>query len=127
MYSTTTITLFIVVITYMFIKAPILTLYTITPLPILSFAIYKLSIAIHQKSTIVQQYLSKLTTATQESFSGIRIIKAYGIEERHYDSFQKLAESRKEKNIDHAKVLALFFPLMILLICICIAFVFFTG
>src|SRR5690625_7898534 len=85
------------------IKLTILKLNTITPLPILSFAIYKLSIAIHQKSTIVQQYLSKLTTATQESFSGIRIIKAYGIEERHYDSFQKLAESSKEKNIDLEK------------------------
>lgn len=127
MYSTTTITLFIVVITYMLIKAPILTLYTITPLPILSVAIYKLSIAIHQKSTVVQQYLSKLTTATQESFSGIRIIKAYGIEERHYESFQKLAESSKEKNIDLAKVQALFFPLMILLIGLSNAFVIYIG
>lgn len=116
MYSTSTITLFIVVITYMLIKAPILTLYTIMPLPILSFAIYKLSIAIHHKSTVVQQYLSKLTTATQESFSGIRIIKAYGIEERHYDSFKDLANSSKDKNIDLAKVQALFFPLMLLLI-----------
>lgn len=116
MYSTSTITLFIVVITYMLIKAPILTLYTIMPLPVLSFAIYKLSIAIHHKSTVVQQYLSKLTTATQESFSGIRIIKAYGIEARHYDSFQDLANSSKDKNIDLAKVQALFFPLMLLLI-----------
>lgn len=116
MYGTSTVTLFIVVITYMFIKAPILTLYTIVPLPILSFAIYKLSIAIHHKSTIVQQYLSKLTTATQESFSGIRIIKAYGIESRHYDSFKDLAEKSKDKNIDLAKVQAFFFPLMLLLI-----------
>lgn len=116
MYSAATVTLFIVVITYMFFTAPILTLYTITPLPILSFAIYKLSIAIHQKSTVVQQYLSKLTTATQESFSGIRIIKAYGIENRHYNSFKDLAETSKDKNIDLAKVQALFFPLMLLLI-----------
>ena len=116
MYSTSTVTLFIVVITYMLIKAPILTLYTIMPLPILSYAIYRLSIAIHLKSTVVQQYLSKLTTATQESFSGIRIIKAYGIEDRHYDSFKDLANSSKDKNIDLAKVQALFFPLMLLLI-----------
>lgn len=116
MYGTTTVTLFIVLITYMLIKAPILTLYTIAPLPILSYAIYKLSIAIHHKSTIVQQYLSKLTTATQESFSGIRVIKAYGIEDRHYESFQDLAENSKEKNIDLAKVQAFFFPLMLLLI-----------
>lgn len=127
MYSTTTVTLFIVVITYMLIKAPILTLYTITPLPILSFAIYKLSIAIHQKSTVVQQYLSKLTTAAQESFSGIRIIKAYGIEARHYASFKALAESSKEKNIDLAKVQAWFFPLMVLLIGLSNIFVLYIG
>lgn len=127
MYSTSTVTLFIVVITYMLIKAPILTLYTITPLPILSYAIYRLSIAIHHKSTIVQQYLSKLTTATQESFSGIRIIKAYGIEERHYDSFKDLANSSKDKNIDLAKVQALFFPLMLLLIGLSNVLVLYIG
>ena len=44
MYSTTTITLFIVAISYMFYKAPILTLYAIAPLPLLSFIIYKVSI-----------------------------------------------------------------------------------
>jgi ATP-binding cassette subfamily B protein len=116
MYSVTTITLFIVVISYMFYKAPILTLYTIAPLPILSFAIYKLSVAIHKRSTIVQQYLSKLTSFTQESFSGIGVIKAYGIEPRINEDFVELANSSKEKNIDLAKVQALFFPLMVLLI-----------
>lgn len=116
MYSTSTVTLFIVLIIYMLFKAPILTLYTIAPLPLLSYAIYKLSISIHHKSTIVQQYLSKLTTATQESFSGIRVIKAYGIENRHYKSFKHLAENSKERNIDLAKVQAFFFPLMLLLI-----------
>lgn len=116
MYSTSTVTLFIVLIIYMLFRAPILTLYTIAPLPLLSYAIYKLSISIHHKSTIVQQYLSKLTTATQESFSGIRVIKAYGIENRHYKSFERLAENSKEKNVDLAKVQAFFFPLMLLLI-----------
>src|SRR5690606_22911231 len=71
MYSITTITLFIVVITYMFYQDPVLTLYAIAPLPILSVAIFKLSVMINKRSTIVQQYLSKLTSFTQESFSGI--------------------------------------------------------
>ncbi|MDC7996260.1 ABC transporter ATP-binding protein [Altibacter sp. HG106] len=116
MYSTTTITLFIVVITYMFYVAPTLTLYAIAPLPVLSICIYQLSIAIHKRSTIVQQYLSKLTTFTQESFSGISVIKAYGIEPRTHEQFVELSEGSKEKNIDLAKVQALFFPLMVLLI-----------
>jgi ATP-binding cassette subfamily B multidrug efflux pump len=116
MYSTTTITLFIVVISYMFYSAPVLTLYAIAPLPILSIAVYKLSIAIHKRSTVVQQYLSKLTTFTQESFSGIAVIKAYGIEPRTNKEFVTLSEGSKDKNIDLAKVQALFFPLMVLLI-----------
>ncbi|WP_271856379.1 ABC transporter ATP-binding protein [Patiriisocius marinus] len=116
MYSTTTITLFIVVISYMFYTAPELTLYAVTPLPILSILIYRLSISIHKRSTVVQQYLSKLTTFTQESFSGIGVIKAYGIEARINDEFEELSEGSKNKNIDLVKVQALFFPLMMLLI-----------
>lgn len=127
MYSTTTVTLFIVVISYMFYKAPILSLYAIAPLPLLSILIYKLSIAIHKRSTIVQQYLSKLTTYTQESFSGIAVIKAYGIEPRTNTNFVELAEGSKEKNIDLAKVQALFFPLMILLIGVSNILVIYIG
>ncbi len=116
MYSTSTITLFVVAISYMVYTAPLLTLYAVAPLPILSICIYKLSIAIHKRSTIVQQYLSKLTTFTQESFSGISVIKAYGIEGRINVDFDELADASKEKNIDLTKVQALFFPLMVLLI-----------
>tara|TARA_R110000787_G_scaffold41071_19_gene101701 strand:+ start:3928 stop:5685 length:1758 start_codon:yes stop_codon:yes gene_type:complete len=116
MYSITNITLLIVTLSYMFYTAPTLTLYAIAPLPFLSVAIYKLSAAIHKRSTIVQQYLSKLTSFTQESFSGISVIKAYGIEPRIIKDFDELSEGSKDKNIDLAKVQALFFPLMILLI-----------
>ena len=127
MYSITTVTLFIVVITYMFYQDPILTLYAIAPLPILSVAIYKLSIMIHQRSTIVQQYLSKLTSFTQESFSGISVIKAYGIEPRTNAEFEELAEGSKIKNIDLAKVQALFGPLMVLLIGVSNIMVIYIG
>ena len=116
MYSTSTITLFVVVISYMFLSDPELTLYAIAPLPILSVMIYRLSIAIHKRSTVVQEYLSKLTTFTQESFSGIGVIKAYGIEHNTTQEFETLSQASKEKNIDLTKVQALFFPLMMLLI-----------
>tara|TARA_R100000655_G_scaffold86564_1_gene126618 strand:- start:857 stop:2614 length:1758 start_codon:yes stop_codon:yes gene_type:complete len=127
MYSITTLTLFVVVISYMFYQAPILTIYAIAPLPILSIAIYRLSVLINQRTTIVQQYLSKLTTFTQESFSGIAVIKAYGIEPRTNANFEELAEGSKVKNIDLAKVQALFFPLMILLIGISNILVIYIG
>ncbi len=116
MYSINTITLFVIVLIYMFNAAPKLALFTIAPLPILSIAIYKLSREIHKRSTIVQQYLSKLSTYTQESFSGISVIKAYGIEPLTATNFELLSASSKEKQISLTKVQALFFPMMILLI-----------
>ncbi len=116
MYSVNTVTLFVVVIGYMISIAPELTLYTVAPLPILSVSIYKLSVAIHKRSTVVQEFLSKLTTFTQESFSGITVIKAYGIEPETQKKFTDLSNASKDKNLDLAKVQALFFPLMVLLI-----------
>lgn len=127
MYSVTTLTTFIVTISYMFYTAPTLTLYAIMPLPVLSFAIYKLSRAINKRSTIVQVYLSKLTTFTQESFSGISVIKAYGIEPQTQQDFRTLAEGSKDKNIALVKVQALFFPLMILLIGLSNTLVIYIG
>jgi ATP-binding cassette subfamily B protein len=116
MYSINTIALFVIVIIYMINASPKLTLYTILPLPILSVIIYKLSREIHKRSTIVQEYLSKLSTFTQESFSGISVIKAYGIEPQTSVNFKTLAAESKEKQIDLTKVQAWFFPMMILLI-----------
>lgn len=127
MYSLQTGVLFIVVIPYMFLQAPELTLYVITPLPILSFAIYKLSVAINKRSTIVQQYLSRLNTFTQESFSGISVIKSYGLEPQTNTSFVTLSNENKEKNIDLVKVQAFFFPLMILLIGVSNILVIYIG
>lgn len=127
MYSVTTLTLFVVVIWYMVDTAPLLTLYTVAPLPVLSFAIYKLSVAIHKRSTVVQQYLSKLNTFTQESFSGISVIKSYGLEPQTNENFVELSNGSKEKNIDLVKVQAFFFPLMILLIGVSNTLVIFIG
>jgi ATP-binding cassette subfamily B multidrug efflux pump len=116
MYSLNMITLFLVALFYMLNAAPKLTLYTIIPLPILSIAIYFLSKIIHKRSTIVQQYLSKLSTYTQETFSGISVIKAYGIETQTNLSFEELASAQRQKHINLTKIQAFFFPLMILLI-----------
>ncbi|MDH5412780.1 MAG: ABC transporter ATP-binding protein/permease [Flavobacteriaceae bacterium] len=116
MYTINMITLFVIVITQMIQIDSTLTLYTLLPLPILSFSIYILSRVINERSRIVQEYLSKLTTFTQEFFSGINVIKAYGIEKYSFNDFDELANDSKEKNISLYKAQALFFPLMILLI-----------
>ena len=116
MYSINTITLLIIVIFYMYRQSPELTLYTICPLPILSVTIYKLSKLINQRSTIVQESLSKLSSFSQEIFTGIQIIKSYTIQDKTSDSFNDLSSENKLNQIKLAKVQALFFPLMILLI-----------
>ena len=127
MYSINTVTLFVIALIYMFEESPSLALYTIIPLPILSIVIYKLSKEIHRRSTIVQEYLSKLSTFTQESFSGISVIKAYGIEPQTSANFSTLAAESKEKQIDLARVQAWFFPMMLLLIGVSNLIVIYIG
>ncbi|NQY30767.1 MAG: ABC transporter ATP-binding protein [Flavobacteriaceae bacterium] len=127
MYSINTITLFVILIPLMISTAPKLALYTLLPLPILSIAIYKLSKEIHKRSTVVQQYLSKLTVFTQESFSGISVIKAYGITNDITTQFEVLSEKSKDKNMDLVKVQAWFFPFMILLIGLSNVLVIYIG
>lgn len=127
MYSINTIALFVIVISYMVSIAPLLTVYTLLPLPILSLAIYKLSKAINTRSTAVQETLSDLSTFTQESFSGIAVIKSYGIQSKINEDFAQLTTLSKEKNVDLAKIQAWFFPLMILLIGFSNLLVIFVG
>lgn len=127
MYTMNTITLFVVALIYMINTAPKLTLYTLLPLPILSVAIYKLSRLINTRSTIVQQSLSTLSTFTQEKFSGISVIKSYGIETATNIEFEYLSSENRQKQINLTKVQALFFPMMILLIGISNLLVIFIG
>jgi ATP-binding cassette subfamily B protein len=127
MYSINTITLFIIVISYMVSVAPKLTLYTLLPLPILSFLIYRLSRAIHERSTLVQQMLSKLSTFSQESFSGINVIKSYAIESNRTLEMASISKESRTKNMSLVQVQAWFFPLMILLIGVSNVLVIFIG
>lgn len=127
MYSINTITLFVIVISFMFSISPTLTIYSLIPLPILSFTIYTLSKKIHLKSTLVQEYLAKLSTFSQEVFSGIKIIKSYNMQKVVSTKFDNFSNSSKERSIDLSKVQALFFPLMILLIGISNIIVIYVG
>jgi len=116
MYSINTVSLFIIVILYMISIAPKLTLYTILPLPVLSFTIYKLSRIINVKSALVQEVLSNMSSSAQESFSGIAVIKSYNLQGIISKGFDDLALDSYQKNMSLIRVQAWFFPLMILLI-----------
>ncbi|WP_070786699.1 ABC transporter ATP-binding protein [Flavobacterium crassostreae] len=116
MYSINTIIRFAIVIIYMYNVSPRLTAYTLLPLPLLSFGIFKLSTEINKRSTIFQQYLSKVSSFSQEIFSGIRVIKAYSLEKKHQDTMANLAIESKNKSLNLAKMQSLFGPLMLALI-----------
>jgi ATP-binding cassette subfamily B multidrug efflux pump len=116
MYTINTVIRFAIVIGYMYNVSPRLTLYTILPLPVLSYCIFKLSSEINKRSTIFQQYLSKVSSFSQEIFSGIRVIKAYSLEDQHQNNMVDLANESKSKSLNLAKVQSLFGPLMLALI-----------
>ena len=116
MYSINTIIRFTIVIVYMYNVSPRLTLYTLLPLPILSYAIFKLSSEINKRSTAFQQNLSKLSSFSQEIFSGLRVIKAYSLEKQQQENITELSQESKEKAMSLARVNSLFGPLMLALI-----------
>lgn len=116
MYTINLIVLFTLVITTMLRVNVELTIYVLTPLPLLSIIIYYVSQMINKKSERVQHHLSRLSTFVQEAFSGIRVIKAYTQQGSKNDYFERELETYREKSLDLVKVNAWFMPMMILLI-----------
>jgi ATP-binding cassette subfamily B protein len=116
LYAFNLITLFVFTIYAMLLVSPKLTLLTLLPLPFLSLSIYYVSDKIHTHSTIIQKQLSKLTVITQEVYSGIRVVKSHGKEQMFSEYFEAESVNFKTKSLQLARVNALFFPLMILLI-----------
>ncbi|MFY7666872.1 ABC transporter ATP-binding protein [Flavobacterium sp.] len=116
MYTINTFIRFAIVIGYMYAVSPRLTFYTLLPLPILSYAIFKLSTEINKRSTFFQQNLSNLSSFSQELFSGLRVVKAYALEKKQQQKVIALSAESKTKAMELAKSNALFGPLMIALI-----------
>jgi ATP-binding cassette subfamily B protein len=114
MYSMDTGTKFIVAFSIMLSLSWKLTLYTLLPLPVLSFFVYNFSKRIHKKFTLIQEKFSELTTRAQENFSGIRVIKSYVREDYEINEFTKLSQDYLKKNMDKVKIQALFMPVLYL-------------
>ena len=127
LYSTSLFISISLIIPKMISVSPKLTLYALSPLPILVLAIYKVSSIMNVKSEIVQKQLSKLSSVSQETFSGIRVIKSYVQEKYRANQFVDAADNYKRKSLDLVKVNALFFPLMILLIGLSTLFTIYIG
>jgi len=116
MYPINMISLFTLVMYNMFSINIKLSLYVLAPLPIMSITIFFISKIIHSKSEKVQNQLSTISNVTQESFSGIRILKSFIIEKINFDNFKSETNEYLKRNVSLAKTNAAFFPFMLLLI-----------
>lgn len=116
MYAINIVVLFALVVYAMFNVNFRLALYCLAPLPILALSIYYVTSIINERSKEIQQQLSKLSSFVQETFSGIRTIKAFVRENDIKQKFATESETYKLHSMGLVKVQALFFPMMMLLI-----------
>lgn len=116
LYCLNLVTLFTLAIIYMYSVNPTLTFYALVPMPFLSVSIYLVSSYMNKRSEKIQVQLAKLTTISQEVYSGIRVIKSYVKEGQFQTHFQKETNTYKEKSMDLARVNALFHPLMMVMV-----------
>ena len=116
MYSINLIILFALVVYQMINISPILTAYVLIPLPIMSYLIYKVSAKMNLLSKKVQEEQSLLSTIAQESFAGIRVIKAYSQQKSTEKKFNQSSDKYKNKSMKLVFVNALFIPTILFLI-----------
>lgn len=127
MYFANMIFTFVVVIYQMLQANASLTLWVLLPLPVLSYSIYQVSRRMNLGNKLIQEQLSQITASAQETFAGIRIIKSFGMESTFSQKFQSEGEEYKSRNMRLAKINALFFPMMLLLMGLSTLIVIYLG
>lgn len=113
MYSINVFFLFAFVLYFMLSISPELTLYALTPLPVMSVIIYFVSNTMNRLSERVQHQQSAISTFTQESFSGIRVIKAHFKQNEFIRDFEKESQGYFDKSMKLAKVNSIFMPTIV--------------
>ena len=127
MYTIDTGIRFIIVLWIMLSIDVSVTLYSLLPLPFLSFMIYLISKKVHARFTAIQEKFSELTTKAQENYSGMRVIKSYVREESEIDQFAMLSKEYLHRNMKLAKIQALFQPILFLITGLSIIIVIWVG
>ena len=116
MYTINVVVLIVMVVSFMIKISPQLTLYVLIPLPLMSILVYKVSSLINKKSEVTQVQQSKLSTFVQETFSGIRVLKAYNREDFIKNEFDQESRNYKTASLSLAKTNAFFIPVIVSLI-----------
>ena len=112
MYGLQLFTLFFMLIPIMFSISPMLTWYSLIPLPLLSFSIYYVNNIIERRSEEIQRSQSRLSTFVQEAFSGIRVLKSFTRENESIHNFSQESDEYKRQSLKLTLVQSLFFPLI---------------
>lgn len=116
MYSTETLFTFVIVLTLMLRINPVLTLLTLVPLPLVSYAVHRLGHAIHKRYEDIQSHFSDMTTRAQENISGMRVVQSYRREDAEIARFERLSTEYLVRNMRMARVQSFFMPLLSILI-----------
>lgn len=116
MYTINLVVLFVMCLTAMLYLSPKMTLYTLIPLPVMSVLIYLVSNRMNRLSEKVQREQSNISTITQETFSGIRVLKAYSAENAYATDFNDSSKNYFNKSMKLVVTNALFMPTILLLI-----------
>jgi len=116
MYGLTLVTLFMMLIPFMFKISPELTWYALSPLPLLSLSIFLVNNKIEKRAEKIQESQSKLSTFVQEAFSGIRVLKSFNREQDSITRFDVEIDHYRRQSLKLTKVQSLFFPLIMGLI-----------
>jgi ATP-binding cassette subfamily B protein len=127
MYSIDTMVRLIIVVTIMISINFSLTIYSLLPLPILSYGVYRIGKLIHEKYTRIQENFSELTTRAQENFSGIRIIKSFVREANEIKRWNELSKEYLRKNMNLVRIQALIMPILYMITGISIIVVIWIG
>ncbi|MEP7147159.1 MAG: ABC transporter ATP-binding protein [bacterium] len=127
MYSIQTSTRIVITMFVLMSISPSLTVYTLAPLPLITFIVYKVGKLTFHRSLRVYEIFSDLTSKAQESLSGIRVIKSYVREKNESLEFDKISYDYQRKNLMLAKVQSFSFPMMFLLTSLSVIIVIYFG
>jgi ATP-binding cassette subfamily B protein len=104
-----------------------LTLFALIPMPVIILFTRKFGQKMHRRYTTVQQSFSELTEVVRESFAGIRIVKAYNLEQPEYRRLDQSSRAYITENLKLVRITGSFFPMMLLFTNISLTIVIFLG
>ncbi|MBB4088397.1 ABC transporter ATP-binding protein [Salinibacter ruber] len=127
MYVTRSLVMVLVAASVMFVISPTLTLYALTPLPVLAVAVFFMARMVHHRSDQLQQQYSTLTSRVQEALSGIRVLKAYTREAAEAEAFDDESQEYRARNLNLALVESAWRPSFLLLVGVSTVIVVWMG